>query len=169
MRRTSHTRFTLLLMAKLSTDWVVDVASVKFDEHAPPLVKQVYTQVHGLVEKTAEVTKELVHHVQVGGPLEAARYAAKESQEVVLEQSVKIWSKLDQLPPFHTVAEMTVPTATHFSEKYNKVISDLRDKGYTVFGYVPLVPIDEIAKAFKQGKAANEGETRTAEVEVASQ
>ncbi|XP_074306701.1 uncharacterized protein LOC141641961 [Silene latifolia] len=138
-------------------DGKVDAASAKFDEHAPPLVKQV-------VEKTTEVTKELVHHVQVGGPLEAARYAVKESQEAVLEQSVKIWSKLDQLPPFHTVAEVTVPTAAHFSEKYNKVISNLRGKGYTVFGYVPLVPIDEIAKAFKQAKAVNEGETRTAEV-----
>ncbi|KAK9707573.1 hypothetical protein RND81_07G205900 [Saponaria officinalis] len=139
-------------------DHQVDVAMVKFDERAPALMKKVASEVHGVVESTAQVSKELLHQAQTGGPLSAARYAVNETKHTVLHQSVKVWSKLDKLAPFHAVAEMTVPTAAHFSNKYNKLISDLRAKGYAVFSYVPLVPIDEIAKAFKQTKPEIEGE-----------
>uniref|UniRef100_A0A803M6N8 REF/SRPP-like protein n=1 Tax=Chenopodium quinoa TaxID=63459 RepID=A0A803M6N8_CHEQI len=146
----------------------VDVASAKFDEHAPPLAKQVVTQVNVVIDQTTQLAKEVVHQAQVGGPLAAAQYAANESKELVLCQSVKIWSKLDKFPPIHMVAEMTVPTAAHWSEKYNKTISELRGKGYDVFSYVPLIPIDEISKAFKQSKGGNEGEVDPSAREVAA-
>jgi len=133
----------------------VDVAEKKFDEHAPPLAKQVASRVHGAIETAAQKMKELIHQAQVGGPSAAARYAAEESKNVVLDQSVKVWCKLDQLPPFHVVAELTVPTAAHLSEKYNRLITDLRGKGHSLFNYVPLVPSEEIAKAVKQYKGAN--------------
>lgn len=133
----------------------VDVASAKFDEHAPPLAKQVATQVHNVFNQTTQLAKEVIHEAQVGGPLAAAQYAANESKEVVLNQSVKAWSKLDKFPAVHMVAEITVPTAAHWSEKYNSVITDQRGKGFAVFSYVPLVPIDEISKAFKQSKGGN--------------
>ncbi|KMT07466.1 hypothetical protein BVRB_6g150840 [Beta vulgaris subsp. vulgaris] len=135
-------------------DQKVDVASAKFSEHAPPLAKQVVTQVHIVIDHTTQIAKEVVHQVQVGGPLAAAQYAANETKELVLNQSVKVWSKLDDFPVFHMVAEMTIPTATHWSEKYNNVITNIRGQGYTIFSYVPLVPIDEISTAFKQSKGA---------------
>lgn len=139
-------------------DEKVGVLSAKFDEHAPPLAKQVVTQAHAMIDQTTQLAKEVVHQAQVGGPVAAAQYAANESKELVLYQSVKIWSKLDKFPPIHLVAEMTVPTATYWSEKYNKLITEMRGKGYAVFSYVPLVPIDEISKAFKQSKSENEGD-----------
>ena len=132
------------------------MAEKKFDEHAPPLAKQVASRVHGVIETAAQKAKELVHQTQDGGPLAAARYAAEESKNVVLDQSVKVWCKLDKLPPVHLVSELTVPTAAHLSEKYNKLITDLRAEGHSVFNYVPLVPCEEIAKAVKQYKGANE-------------
>lgn len=152
-------------------DEKVDVASAKFDEHAPPLAKQVVSHVHDAVEKATQLAKALVHQAQVDGPIAAAHYAAQESKEIVLDQSVKVWSKLDQLPPFHMVAEMTVPTAAHWSDKYNKLVADLRGKGYTAFCYIPLIPSDEIAKAFKQYKARNESDVANppASSEVSSQ
>lgn len=155
-------------------DQKVDVAEKKFDEHAPPLAKQVASRVHGVIGTAAQKAKELVHQAQVGGPLAAARYAAEESKNVVLDQSVKVWCKLDQLPPVHLVSELTVPTAAHLSEKYNKLITDLRAKGHSVFNYVPLVPSEEIAKAVKQYKGANEQRdvneaSQPAEEEVSSQ
>lgn len=66
------------------------------------------------------------------------------------------------------VGEMTVPTAAHWSEKYNKVITDLRGKGFVVFSYVPLVPINEISKAFKQSKGGNESHADSPDGEVAT-
>lgn len=74
--------------------------------------------------------------------------------------SVKLWNGLTHYPPFHAVAEMAVPTAAHWSEKYNNVVKGTSGKGSVVFGYLPLIPIDEIAKAFKQGEGnLNEDES----------
>lgn len=133
------------------------MASTKFDDHAPPLAKQVLTQVHIVINQTTQLAKEVVHQARAGGPLAAAQYAANESKELVLNQSVKIFSKIDNFPLIHMITEMTVPTAAHWSEKYNNFISDLRGKGYDVFSYVPLIPIDEITKAFKQSEGGHEG------------
>ncbi|KAL2903671.1 hypothetical protein RDABS01_002381 [Bienertia sinuspersici] len=148
-------------------DRKVDVASAKFDAHAPSLAKQIATQVHIIFIQSAQLAKQVVHQAQVSGPLAAAQYAANESKDLVLNQSVKVWSKLDKFPPVHMVAEIAVPTATYWSEKYNQVISDFRGKGYDVFSYVPLVPIDEISKAFKQSKGGNgSGVARSLATEV---
>lgn len=151
-------------------DEKVNIASAKFDEHAPPSAKKVASHIREAIEKTTNIAKGVVHKAQVDGPLAAACYAAKESSELVLDQSIKVWSKLDQLPPFHLVTEMTAPTAAHWSDKYNKLVTDMRGKGYTVFGYIPLIPSEDIAKAFKQYKDANRGEiVNSPTTEVSSQ
>ncbi|KAJ4710846.1 Rubber elongation factor protein (REF) [Melia azedarach] len=130
----------------------VDVASHKFDEHAPPLAKQVVSQAHCLIEKASEKAQKLVSEAKTGGPRAAARYAAEESKHLLLTNSVKAWDKLNHYALFHTMAEIAVPTAAHWSEKYNHVVDEMNKKGYTVFSYLPLIPIDEIAKASKQSE-----------------
>ena len=142
----------------------MDEATHKLDEHAPPLVKQVASQAKGLIQEVTHQAEKVVSEAQSGGPRAAAHYVAEESKHFVITGSVKLWNGLNHYPPFHTVAEMAVPTAAHWSEKYNHVVKDMTAKGYTVFGYLPLVPIDEISKAFKQGEAkANGGEAATGE------
>ncbi|KAH7570498.1 hypothetical protein ACOSP7_018691 [Xanthoceras sorbifolium] len=135
-------------------DIQVDEASHKFDKYAPSLAKRVVGETQSLIEKASQKAQKLVSEAQAGGPRAAAHYAAAESKHFVLTNSVKAWDKLNHYALFHTMAEITVPTAAHWSEKYNHVVEDMNKKGYTVFGYLPLVPIDEIAKAFKQHKAA---------------
>lgn len=90
---------------------------------------------------------------QTGGPRSAILYAATESKQLIFNQSVKLWVVLDQYHPIHKMAEKAAPTATYLSEKYNHTV-----KGYTVFGYLPLVPVDDISKAVKQGKAGKKGD-----------
>ncbi|EEF47471.1 REF/SRPP-like protein At1g67360 [Ricinus communis] len=130
----------------------VDEGTQKFDKHAPPVAKQVASQAQTLMQVALQKVQELVNEARVGGARAAVHFAAKESKHLALTQSVKVWIKLNQFPAVHTVADMAVPTAAHWSEKYNHVIKDMTQKGHTLFGYLPLVPVDEIAKAFKQGK-----------------
>ncbi|MED6180467.1 hypothetical protein PIB30_010683 [Stylosanthes scabra] len=130
----------------------VDEASQKFEEHAPPLLKEVARQAKGLIEEVAKKAEKVVSEAQSGGPKAAAHYVAEESKHIVLTGSVKLWNGLNHYQLFHAVAEMAVPTAAHWLESYNHVVADMSAKGYGVFQYLPLVPIDEIAKAFKQGE-----------------
>nr|KYP52942.1 REF/SRPP-like protein At1g67360 family [Cajanus cajan] len=112
----------------LFVDNKVDEARYKFEEHAPPLVKQVASQVN----------------------CAAAHYVATECKQIVVFGWVKLWNVLDHYPLFHAVAEM----AGEWSDKYNHVVKNKSEsKGCGVFGYLPLIPIDEIAEAFKQGEA----------------
>lgn len=138
----------------LFLDVKVDEASHEFDKHAPPLAKQVVNQAQSLIEKASEKAQKLVSEAQSGGPRAAVHFAAGEFKDFLLTNSVKAWYKLNHYALFHKSAEITVPTAAHWSEKYNHVVEDMDKKGYTVFSYFPLVPIDEIAKAFKQNGAA---------------
>ncbi|OAY32361.1 hypothetical protein MANES_13G012400v8 [Manihot esculenta] len=137
----------------LYLDNKVDEGTRKFDKNAPPVAKQAVSQAHSWLQIASEKAQELVNEARVGGPRAAVRYATSEFKRLALTQSVKAWIKLNEFPVVHTVADMAVPTAAHWSEKYNHLVKGMAEKGYTVFGYVPLVPIDDIAKAYKQGKA----------------
>ncbi|GAB2297665.1 hypothetical protein Dimus_031753 [Dionaea muscipula] len=143
----------------LFLDGKVDVAAREFDVHAPPLAKHVVVQVQALTLKALEIAKELLERAQNDGPRETAIYAATESKQLVLAQTVRVYSKLDQLPPFHKLAQVAVPLAAFSSAKYNTVISNA-SRRYPLFSYAPLIPVDGIAKAFKQSEAikqANNG------------
>jgi len=128
--------------------WQVDEATHKLDEHAPYLVKEVAKQVNCLVQQMTNKAGKVVSEAQCGGAQAAAQYVAKESKKIVVLGSVKLWSGLNHYPPFHEVAE----TAVHWSEKYNNVVKGMSERGGGVLGYLPLIPIDDIAKAFKQGE-----------------
>ncbi|GMH15123.1 hypothetical protein Nepgr_016964 [Nepenthes gracilis] len=138
-------------------DKKVDTAAEQFDKHAPPLAKQVASHSLCMIKKASAVAQDLVHRAHNDGPRAAANYAATESKELVLNQTVKVWTKLDQLPAFHMAAEVAVPKAAMWLEKYNRAISDMSGKGYPLFSYVPSIPVDDIAKAFKQNEAMKQG------------
>ena len=130
----------------------VDEATQKFEEHAPPFAKQAASQAKGLIQKVTHKAERVVDEARSGGPRAAVRYAAIESKQFLLTGSVKLWAGLSCYPTFRAVAEMAVPTAAHWSEKYNHAIKIMTGKGYPVFGYLPLIPIEDIAKAFKQAE-----------------
>ncbi|PON50660.1 Rubber elongation factor [Parasponia andersonii] len=140
-------------------DKKVDEATYKFDKHAPPLAKQIVSRAHSLTQKTVEKTQKFVNEARTVGPRAAANYAATEYKQFVVDQTVNLWVVVNRYPSIHQVAEKAAPAAAHWSEKYNHVVKDLTQKGYAVFGYLPLVPVDKIAKTFKQGEAGNKGDT----------
>ena len=111
------------------------------------------SQARYLIEKASEKAKVLANEFQAGGPRAAVHYVSTESKHLFLTESVKVWVKLDQYPTVRKVAEVAVPTAAHWSEKYNHFVKEMSQKGYVVFGYLPVVPVDDISNAFKQGEA----------------
>ncbi|TKY47766.1 REF/SRPP protein [Spatholobus suberectus] len=142
----------------------VEEATHKFDEHAPPFAKHLADGAKCLIQKVTHEAGKVASEAQSGGPRAAVHYVATESKHFLLISSVKLWAGLNHYPPVHAWAEMAVPTAAHWSEKYNHVIKVMTEKGYSFVGYLPLIPIDEIAKAFKQGEAnVKEDEAASAE------
>ena len=130
----------------------VDEATHKFNEHAPPFAKQLADQAKILIQKVTQEAGNVLSEGQSKGPRAAANYVATESKNVLLINSVKLWTGLNKFPPFHAVAEMAIPTAAYWSEKYNHVIKVMTEKGYSFVGYLPLIPIDKLSKAFRRGE-----------------
>lgn len=125
----------------------------KFDKHAPSSAKQVVYQAVGCIQKALEKTQVFVNEAQTRGLRTAIHYAATEYKQFLFNKSMKFWVGLEyQCPPIHTVTEKATPAAAYLSKKYNQVVRDLTLKGYTIFGYVPLVPIDEISTALNRAR-----------------
>ncbi|XP_043724251.1 REF/SRPP-like protein At1g67360 [Telopea speciosissima] len=131
-------------------DKKVDEATNKFDKDAPSLAKKVVSQASCLVQKATKVTQTLVSKARTGGLPAAISCGLGIYKEFVLEQSVRIWFMLQQVPHFKRGAEMVVPTAANCSDKYNNLVMDMRQKGYSAFGYLPIVPLEKIAKTFNK-------------------
>lgn len=112
-----------------------------------------------MVQKASEIAQNMVQEAKTGGPVAVIHYAATLYNQSVPIQLAKVWYGLNNIPHFHSVAQMALPVAANLSEKYNTVIAGMAAKGYTFFSHVPLVPIDEIAKAYnKQVEASNKGD-----------
>ncbi|CAI8616985.1 unnamed protein product [Vicia faba] len=103
----------------LFLDNKVDEATNKFDECAPPFAKQVVNQAKGLIQEVTHKADKVVNEAQSG---------------------------LNHYALFHAVAELAIPTAARWSEKYNHVVKNISGKGYAVSGYLPLIPVDLLMK-----------------------
>lgn len=132
----------------------MDEASHKFDERAPPTAKKATVTVHLMVKKASATVGELAEEAKVGGPLAAVSRASTISKNFAVNQLAVVWYKINQNPTLHGVTEVATPTATHWSEKYNGLVQGLRGKGYSLFYYTPLIPVEEMAKAYKQVEAS---------------
>jgi hypothetical protein len=52
------------------------------------------------------------------------------------------------VPGFPHVAQIVVPTAAHWAEKYNRAVATAADHGYAGAKYLPAIPTERIAKVF---------------------
>ncbi|GKC04533.1 REF/SRPP-like protein [Tanacetum coccineum] len=137
----------------------VDESVTKFDSRVPPFVKQVSTTTKSLSTKASEVKSAGV--VETASGLAKTAYTKLEptakglytKYEPVAEQyAASAWHSLNQLPYFPQVANVVVPKAAYFSEKYNQTVQETAEKGYKVSSYLPLVPTERIAKVFNSAE-----------------
>ncbi|KAI3460816.1 hypothetical protein Pfo_030976 [Paulownia fortunei] len=144
-------------------DRKVDKSIVELDRHVPALLKQVSRQAWTAAQRAPKVARELASEVQQTGLVDTISNIAKTAYikyeptakelyakyEPVAEQyAVTTWRSLNGHPLFSQVAHIMVPTAAYWAEKYNQAVAYAADTGYAVSYYLPLVPIEKIAKTF---------------------
>ncbi|XP_073130022.1 REF/SRPP-like protein At1g67360 [Henckelia pumila] len=134
-------------------DKKVDEAARKFDERAPPAAKKAVSKAQLGAKKASLIAQDLAEEVKVAGPYAAISHAGVISKQIAVNQLALFWFKANQYPAVHGASEVAVPAAVHWSEKYNKMVKDMATQGYGLFNYVPLVPVEEMAKAYKQVEA----------------
>lgn len=105
-----------------------------------------------MVQKASKLTQATVSETQTKGLPRAAIYAVNNLEKYPMEQAAKTWYKLNQVATLKMVAEMMIYTAGHWSDKYNQFIVSMTKKGYFGFSFLPLLPVDKIAKAFEVRK-----------------
>lgn len=136
----------------------------KIKQHTPSLIKEASTQARaialdvkraGVVETATNITKTMYVKYE---PV-AEKYYYK--YEPVAEKYVVVaWCSLNRLPLFPQLAHVLVPTAAFCAQKYNQTLVHFTSRGYRVLYYLPLVPVDRIARIFKtteNGHAASNG------------
>jgi hypothetical protein len=57
-------------------------------------------------------------------------------------------------PVFPHVAEIVVPTAAHWADKYNRAVAAAAEHGYAGAKYLPAIPTERIAKVFSSAPEA---------------
>jgi len=154
-------------------DHKVDRSINEVQSHVPSLVKQVSSQAIVAAHSAPEVARSVASEVQSDGLVETASHIAKtlytkyeptakelytKYEPVAEEYAVLAWRALYKLPLFPQVAEILVPTAAYWSEKYNQVVMAAADRGYTVSYYMPLVPVERISKVFEGDSSVSNGE-----------
>uniref|UniRef100_A0A0A9G3K5 Stress-related protein n=1 Tax=Arundo donax TaxID=35708 RepID=A0A0A9G3K5_ARUDO len=133
-------------------DRKVDDTVHELDKHLPGALKSASAQAYA-------VARELSAEAQQSGVKGAARAALAKVEPVARDLyvryepaaehlAVSTWRSLNSLPVFPHVAQIVVPTAAYWAEKYNKVIATAAEQGYTGAKYLPAIPTERIAKVF---------------------
>ncbi|KAL4556276.1 hypothetical protein LXL04_038923 [Taraxacum kok-saghyz] len=122
-------------------DRKVDESVTIIDSRVPPLLKEVKTA--GVVETASGLAKTAYTKIEP-----AAKGLYVKYEPVAEQYAASAWHSLNQLPLFPKVANVVVPKAAYYSEKYNQTVQQSAEKGYKVSSYLPLVPTERIAKVF---------------------
>lgn len=135
------------------------------NRHGPSIIKQVSNHVKYAASNLPEVsrklasmafdtTKKIANTLYIKyGP--TAKELYKTYEPVVERHAVSAWRSMHKLPLFPQVAQIAVPTGAFLLAKYNYIVCYMAERGYIVAQYLPLVPIDKIAKVFEDGESGS--------------
>ncbi|XP_072997161.1 stress-related protein-like [Typha latifolia] len=155
-------------------DSKVEDAAEELDRHLPALVKSASAHAYAAAQSTPEVARTVASEVHRSG-LSGAAKAAFDRYEPVAQElyakyepaaeqyAVAAWRSLNRLPLFPHVAQILVPTAAYWAEKYNRAIAYAAANGYPAVRYVPEIPTDRIAKVFGGGETNGTADKNAAE------
>ncbi|CAN6468546.1 unnamed protein product [Victoria cruziana] len=167
---------TIPLQLLRFVDRKVDEAISKVDRRVPPIVKEASSHVCWAAQKAPDVARSMATDVRRDGVVGAASGVARnvyfkcepvgkelysKYEPVAEKYAVTTWRSLHRLPLFPQVAQIVVPSAAYWSERYNDIVRSSTNSGYAVSSYLPLIPTDKIAKVFGErehasGKAVGE-------------
>ncbi|XP_062187918.1 stress-related protein-like isoform X2 [Phragmites australis] len=168
-------------------DRKVDDTVHELDKHLPGALKAASAQAYAVARGVPEVARELTAEMLQSGVKGAARAAYAKAEPVAKDVygrmepvardlyvryepvaehlAVSTWRSLNSLPVFPHVAQIVVPTAAYWAEKYNKVIAAAAGQGYTVAKYLPAIPTERIAKLFASSSPEDEPSKGAAETQ----
>ncbi|KAJ8749648.1 hypothetical protein K2173_026297 [Erythroxylum novogranatense] len=152
------------------------------DRKVDELLNELYRHVPSLVKQASSQARAVACDVQRAGVVDAAKNVGKtlyvkyepaarevynKYEPVVERYAVSFWRSLNRLPVFPQIAQIIVPTAAYWSEKYNQVVYYAAQRWYPGAAYLPLIPIERIAKVFNEDTtgppvSTNSGEAVTA-------
>ncbi|KAF3793852.1 Stress-related protein [Nymphaea thermarum] len=162
-------------------DRKVDEAISKVDGRVPPIVKEASIHVCWAAQKAPVVAREVATEVRRDGVVGAASGLAKtvyfkcepvgkelyakyepvgkelyaKYEPVAERYAVTTWRTLHRLPLFPHVAQIVIPSAAYWSERYNDIVRSSTNRGYAVSSYLPVIPVDKIAKVFSEREHAS--------------
>ncbi|XVF57516.1 hypothetical protein PTKIN_Ptkin06aG0211600 [Pterospermum kingtungense] len=116
------------------------------------LIKQVSSEAISASRVTTDVQPVATVNTVSGLIKQVTSEAISVAEDVATGIGVSTWRKLNKLPLVPQIASIVVPTAAYFTKKYNQTVVSSAEKGYKVASYLPLVPIEKIAKVFNEGK-----------------
>ncbi|KAK9281270.1 hypothetical protein L1049_004166 [Liquidambar formosana] len=161
-------------------DRKVEESINELDRHVPSLLKRASSQAFTAAQKAPELARAVASEVQRTGVVDTAKNITKtvyvkyeptakelywQYEPVAEHYAVSAWRSLNRLPLFPQVAEIVVPTAAYWTEKYNQAVCCMAEKGYTVSTYLPLIPTERIVKVFE---GAEPGPTVSTDGEAAA-
>ncbi|OAY67045.1 Stress-related protein [Ananas comosus] len=143
-------------------DRKVDDVAQELDRHVPSLVKSASAQACAVAQSAPEVARSLAGEVQRSGVSGVARAAYERCEPAARELcaryepaaercAVAAWRSLNRLPLFPQAAQILVPTAAYWADKYNRAVQCAAEQGYSAARYLPPIPTERIAKAFGNG------------------
>ncbi|KAL0391110.1 UNVERIFIED_CONTAM: Stress-related protein [Sesamum calycinum] len=118
-------------------DRKVDASIIELDHHVPGILKQISRQAWIAAQGAPEVVRQLASEVQKNGLVDTASEIAKTAYTRYEPTAKELYASL-------------------LAEKYNQAVSDAAERGCTASYYLPLVPIERIAKTFGETENVNE-------------
>lgn len=120
----------------------------------------VETYVPSLVKQASSQALTVATEVQRSGVVDTTKSIAKnvrEKYEPVAEYyAAKVWQLLNHVPLFPEVAQLVIPTAFYWSEKYNDAVRYVGDRDYYVAEYLPMIPIEKMSHILEQDQCGAE-------------
>lgn len=114
----------------------------------------VETYVPSLVKQASSQALTVAAEVQRAGVLDTTKSIARsvlDKYEPVAEYyAATVWRLLNRVPLFPEVAQLVIPTAFYWSEKYNDAVRYVGDRDYYVAEYLPMIPIEKISDILEQ-------------------
>lgn len=113
------------------------------EPYVPSLVKQASSQ-------ALTVATEVQRAGVVDTTKSIARSVREKYEPVAEHYAATLWHLLNQVPLFPEVAQLVIPTAFYWSDKYNDAVRYVGDRDYYVADYLPMIPIEKISDFLEQ-------------------
>ncbi|KAF8074384.1 hypothetical protein N665_1107s0022 [Sinapis alba] len=120
------------------------------DRKVDDVLFDVETYVPSLVKKASSQALTVATEVQRAGVLNTTKNIARKYEPVVEYYAATVWRLLNRVPLFPQVAQLVIPTAFYWSEKYNDAVRYVGDRDYYVAEYLPMIPIEKISDILEQ-------------------